>query len=76
MAGMVPIDLSKLFVDYESEIRCQAELSNPKLTVEQANELDREDAASNTGLQCNGSRRHKAVTPCFQLVGPHLPNID
>ena len=61
-------------IRYRSKIcRNQMLTKPPPYTSEQADAFDLEEAKVNRELSHRGSRRHKAVKPCVQLVGPIMP---
>ena len=61
-------------IRYRSKVcRTQMLTNPPPYTPEQADDFDLEEAKSNRELSHRGSRRHKAVKPCVQLIGPIMP---
>ena len=47
----------------------------PELTIQQAEELDREAVELYRSLAKSGRRRHAAVQPCVQALGPMRPIV-
>ena len=65
-----------------NRVRCRSNvcyenllIGPPKLTREEADELDQYDRVHHAALQAKGLRRHAATEVCIRLSGPLMPVV-